>query len=43
VHYEQYNPELFRTAKDLREEILASRAAVRAAESKAYDLKPMGE
>lgn len=43
VHYEKYNPELFRTAKDLREEILASRAAVRAAESKAYDLKPMGE
>lgn len=43
VHYEKYNPELFRTAKDLREEILASRAAVRAAESKAYDLKPMGK
>ena len=43
VHYEKYDPELFRTAKDLREEILASRAAVRFEESKAYDLKPTGE
>ncbi|MGI6072664.1 MAG: nitroreductase family protein [Lachnospiraceae bacterium] len=43
VHYEKYNPDLFRTAKDLREEILASRAAVRAEESKAYKLRPVEE
>jgi len=43
VHYENYNMDLYKTTKDLREQIIASRAAVRAAESKAYDLKPIGE
>ena len=43
VHYESYNMDLFKSTKELREQILASRGAVRAAESKAYDLKPIGE
>ena len=43
VHYEKYNDALYSTTEDVRNMILASRNAVRAAESAAYKIKPIGE
>jgi nitroreductase len=43
THYEHYNMELFSTTKDIIDQLLNSRKAVREQESKAYNLKPISE